>query len=162
MGSIHTSRARKEHGDCLARRSHMSTSHQEIHSALTGHRLTTPALRPARFEPLLADARDSAVILDVCLRQFHALRPKLPAPVVLGVRSVRWRVAELRAFVECLPAAPALPEPPQLKAGKAARRGTAGAAQADCDSPSVETQARRGVKRRGAPSNSEPAGKAAV
>ena len=130
----------------------MSKTSHAIHAALTAHHRPPAANLSAPAERLLVDAREGAAILDVCLRQFHALRPQLPAPVVLGARSVRWRVAELRAWVSVLPAAQTLPEPAQLKAGKAARRGTAGGLKADCGSTDDEGRAGQQVGRRATPS----------
>lgn len=71
---------------------------------------------------LLVDAADAAELLGRSERTFHELRKQVgfPAPVGgLGKRMVRWRTADLEAWVAALPAATATAEPTQLKAGKA-------------------------------------------
>jgi predicted DNA-binding transcriptional regulator AlpA len=51
------------------------------------------------MQKLLADVHESASLIDVGERKFHELRkqPGFPAPVALGQRCLRWRVAELQA-----------------------------------------------------------------
>lgn len=76
------------------------------------------------MKKLLVDAAEGADTLGVSERNFHELRkvPGFPAPVAgLGKRMIRWRMAELEAWVAALPAAAATVEPPQLKRGKAAK-----------------------------------------
>lgn len=75
----------------------------------------------ATVEPALVPAAGGARILGVSLRTFHKLRPQLPAPVELGPRCLRWRVAELRQWIaERAAIATARPEPERLAK---ARRG---------------------------------------
>ena len=131
----------------------MSQVHNEIASALTGHHAAKPGVKFAPPTALLATARDGARILNVSLRTFHALRPKLPAPIVLGLRSVRWRIADLTTFVEGQPAAQPTPEPEQLRIGKAARRGTAVSLLAERTCSDAQIQAGRGVGLPAVPSN---------
>lgn len=76
----------------------------------------------AGIEPALVDARDAARMLSISLRAFHGMRSVLPKPVVLGVRAVRWKTSELRQFVEQLAGTHLRPEPPQLAAGRQAKR----------------------------------------
>jgi predicted DNA-binding transcriptional regulator AlpA len=71
---------------------------------------------------LLVDAADAAALLGRSERTFHELRKQagFPGPVGgLGKRMVRWRLADLEAWVASLPPLAATAEPPQLRAGKA-------------------------------------------
>lgn len=71
---------------------------------------------------LLVDAAQAATLIGVSERTFHTFRrkPGFPAPVDgLGPRLIRWRRADLEAWVAGLPAAQAAGEPPQLRRGKA-------------------------------------------
>ena len=54
---------------------------------------------PQRFAPLAVDAKTLAVMLDVSVRKIRQLGAsgKLPRPVTIGARSIRWTVDELRA-----------------------------------------------------------------
>ena len=63
--------------------------------------------------PLLISAPDAARLLGVSERSFHNLRhrPDFPRPITIGTRCVRWRVADLEAFIEALPPANAVTEP---------------------------------------------------
>jgi predicted DNA-binding transcriptional regulator AlpA len=75
---------------------------------------------------LLIDAAGGAELLGVSERQFHNLRKREDFPKAvdgLGSRTVRWRVADLQAWVDRLPSAAAVAaEPAQLRRGKASRR----------------------------------------
>lgn len=78
---------------------------------------------------LLVDAIEGAALLKVSERTFHTLRRSetFPRPVEgLGPRTVRWRRADLEAWVSGLPSTEAArSEPQQLARGKAAKRGPA-------------------------------------
>lgn len=122
---------------------------------------TSPAV-PARATsqptPLLLSAPESAAMLGMSVRRFHQLRHSLPQPVVLGARHVRWRLADLVTWVESLSAnTTARAEPPQLQAGRAARKRRAASASVDrpvdIQSPHGETQHARGMKQSAVPSN---------
>lgn len=81
----------------------------------------------------LVDApRAAAEIFGCSERTFHKLRqghPDFPQPVILAKRTVRYRRAELLAFVELLAAeSVALPEPRQLAASKRRRAADDGVA----------------------------------
>ena len=70
---------------------------------------------------LLVDAVGAATALGISERLFHSLRdtPGFPPTVVLSKRAMRWRVADLQAFVANLPASGVKqPEPPQLRLGR--------------------------------------------
>lgn len=72
---------------------------------------------------LLLDARQGAQLMGISLRKFHAMRPVLPQPVVLGSRCVRWRLEELMNYVHGLQTTPEpRQEPPQLRAGRERRQ----------------------------------------
>lgn len=80
--------------------------------------------REAKCSPTahLLDASTAARAIFSCSeRQFYKLRQRegFPAPVMLGPRIVRYRRAELEAFVDTLVAPSANQEPEQLAAGKA-------------------------------------------
>ena len=69
-------------------------------------RLATPPAddRPADVagpSPLLVDARCLAAMLAVSLRKLRAMdaRGQIPAPVRVGNRAVRWRYAEVLAWL---------------------------------------------------------------
>lgn len=53
-----------------------------------------------------------------------ASRPGFPKPVQVGLRAIRWRAADVEAYVAQLPTVTSA-EPPQLRAGKSARRAQA-------------------------------------
>lgn len=76
---------------------------------------------------LLLSAKQGAALLQTSDRGFHYLRkdPAFPAPVVIGKRSVRWRVADLAAYVAAMPTVRKLPEPPQLANSRKFRSGQA-------------------------------------
>lgn len=77
---------------------------------------------------LLVDAAEAAEAVGVSERNFHELRKLsgFPPPVAgLGKRMIRWRMAELEAWVAALPAAAARGEPPQLVRGKAMKTAPA-------------------------------------
>ena len=86
--------------------------------------LDSAAPAAPRAQAILLDARQAAVFLGVSLRTLYALRAagKLPMPVLLGERTVRYRRADLIAYVEGLQASATLPEPAQLVKGKRAAR----------------------------------------
>jgi predicted DNA-binding transcriptional regulator AlpA len=110
----------------------------------------TPAAS-GQSERLLLSAPEAASMLGMSVRRFHQLRQSLPQPVVLGARHVRWRRAELVAWVECLPAnEQARPEPAQLQAGRAARKDRIGDCVVDrlvdFQSSAAESQRHRGTK----------------
>jgi hypothetical protein len=93
-----------------------------LHSALTQH-LQKPLPTAQQFLPALLDAEAAACLLGVSLRKFHTMRCDLPAPVRLGVRVVRWKTADLFLYIENLCADATTTEPPQLRAGKEAKKG---------------------------------------
>ncbi len=51
-------------------------------------------------------------------------RPDFPKPVRVGLRAIRWRAADVENYVAQLPTVNSF-EPPQLRAGKTARRAQA-------------------------------------
>jgi predicted DNA-binding transcriptional regulator AlpA len=134
------------------------TSAAEIHSALTAHRMgaTHRETPPPKPEPLLLTASEASKLLGMSVRQFHKLRPRLPAPVVLGPRHVRWRRTDLIGWVAGLHAqTDARPEPPQLRAGKLRRTNCAGGALADSGGSPPETKHWRGSQKSASLSNPE-------
>jgi len=79
--------------------------------------------RDAEISPELLTARQTARLLGVSIRALHYKRDDLPAAIVLGPKCVRWRRADLIAFVEGLPAGnQARTEPPQLAAARHKRQ----------------------------------------
>ncbi|MBC7480712.1 MAG: hypothetical protein H7337_02070 [Rhizobacter sp.] len=135
--------------------------HQQIHSALTGGLVTRPSGRnSAHPDRLLLSATEAADLLGMSLRKFHLTRPALPAPVVIGPRHVRWRRADLTAWVVGLAAAGDRAEPAQLTAGKLKKRASGGTAGgfAGVQTPTAsETQAGRDGQVRAVPSNPKSA-----
>lgn len=69
---------------------------------------------------LVDAATGAAEVFDCSERQFYSLRQHedFPKPVVLGPRIIRYRRAELEAFIAKLVAVEAPAEPAQLAAGK--------------------------------------------
>jgi predicted DNA-binding transcriptional regulator AlpA len=125
----------------------------DVHAALTGHHKIAVA-KPQHEEALLLTAAQAADLLGMSERQFHKLRPGLPAPVVLGPRHVRWRRSDLSAWVLGLTPTEGLrPEPTQLRAGKLRKSRSPGGELADSACDGAETQGRRGVRQRMSPSN---------
>lgn len=61
-----------------------------------------PADPPADLSPILVDARRAAALLGIGLRTLRTMDAagKLPAPVRLSPGCVRWRVAELRDWID--------------------------------------------------------------
>ena len=76
------------------------------------------------IEPLLLDLEQSAALLGISPRRFQELRSRLPPPIVLGPRSLRWSRSDLHEAVAHMPRQekPAA-EPLQLAKGRAARAG---------------------------------------
>ena len=98
--------------------------HSDLSAALTRVAATKPS-RPvvAPGERLLLSAVEAAALLGMSVRLFHQTRPRLPQPVTLGKRHVRWRRADLISWVASLePSDAAHAEPPQLARGKAAKK----------------------------------------
>lgn len=109
---------------------------------------------PAKIEQLLLSAPEAAEMLGMCVRRFHQLRPTLPQPVVLGARHVRWRRADLVAWVEGLTAPTnGLPEPAQLRASRAARKRREADQLADFELSPQQRQQQRGRQQSAHPSN---------
>jgi predicted DNA-binding transcriptional regulator AlpA len=118
----------------------------------------TPSGARHQSAPLLLSAPESAAKLGMSVRRFHQLRPSLPQPVVLGPRHVRWRLADLVAWVEGLSAnSEVRSEPPQLQAGRAARKASAAPLVVDglagFKFPASESQQPRGTQQSPVPSN---------
>lgn len=127
-----------------------------IGRALTGHLSTPRQPGPVlQIDPALVDAKAGARLMSISVRKFHALRPELPPPVVLGARVVRWKTAELRRYVESLAAAHERTEPPQLAAARISRRDVAafGARAEGSAAAGPEVKSRRGVGKRPVQSN---------
>lgn len=142
-------------------------SHQQIHAALTGRPVTDQRRSaPPHNEGLLLSAAESAALLGMSLRKFHHTRCLLPKPVVIGMRHVRWRKADLVEWVASLVVAADLPEPPQLRASKAAKKASSGMPVADgkaeSGSRNAEPQRQRGLEQSRVQSNRdfEPVGDA--
>jgi predicted DNA-binding transcriptional regulator AlpA len=60
----------------------------------------------------------AAEALDISERKLYQLwrnDPKFPKPITLGPRCNRWRMADLKAYVDAHPAVERAPEPGQLK-----------------------------------------------
>ncbi|MBY0437379.1 MAG: hypothetical protein K2W80_04235 [Burkholderiales bacterium] len=77
--------------------------------------------------PLSVPAAEAAELVGVSERSFHDLRRRdgFPAPIKLfGPLRPRWRVADLRAWVESLPELELQPTPLQLIEGKRRKRAT--------------------------------------
>lgn len=129
----------------------------EIHAALTGHRraIDEHPQRVSAPEPLLLTATEAARLLGMSVRQFHKLRPQLPAPVVLGPRHVRWRRADMCDWVAALDAeSSARPEPTQLRAGKVRKNPGVGGPVAETIACTAESEHLCGSRRSVSPSNS--------
>ena len=145
----------------MAEKTHSSVSVQagavEIHAALTAHRRER-AERPQRLsvrEPLLLTATEAASLLGMSVRQFHKLRPQLPAPVVLGPRHVRWRRADLCDWVVALDAeSRTRPEPSQLRAGRVRKNSGIGGQVAETNPRTAESEYACGSRRSVSLSNS--------
>ena len=73
-------------------------------------------------KPILVTAADAAALLSVGETRFYQLRAEradFPTPVMLGPRCIRYRTADIEAFVERLASESApQPEPVQLAAGR--------------------------------------------
>jgi predicted DNA-binding transcriptional regulator AlpA len=100
----------------------------DIGTALTGgnreKRKAPKVVLPLR-DKLLLSAPEAAAMLGMGIRWFHEKRPELPLPVQLGPTShVRWRRADLEAYVASLAHALAHEEPPELRAGKLKKAAT--------------------------------------
>lgn len=78
--------------------------------------------------PLLVDANGAADLLGVGRRTFFELRarPDFVPAIVLSQRAVRYRVADLQAWLMRQAGTAHRPEPAHLAAGKARRRRTTG------------------------------------
>lgn len=139
--------------------------HEQIHAAITGMlprsamaATTHCAIPDVSAGKLLLTVSEGAVFVGVSVRQFYNLVDK-PAPVMLGRRCVRYRRADLIAFVAGLSAVvDRLPEPSQLAAGKLKKRlvqecerGHSGGTEFLV----AEHQQPRGPKQRIPPSNSK-------
>lgn len=135
---------------------------RQIHRALTGHRQAGKSHAEAMPEKLLLTAAEAAALLGMSLRQFHNKRPTLPEPVALGPRHIRWKRSDLVQWVADLTSAGPRQEPAQLKAGKAARKGTPGAPAEERGSPSAEAAGTRDLRRSEVPSNPGAADRAAA
>jgi predicted DNA-binding transcriptional regulator AlpA len=95
-------------------------------------RKTPKVVLPLR-DKLLLSAPEAAAMLGMGIRWFHEKRPELPLPVQLGPTShVRWRRADLEAYVASLAPAPAHEEPPELRAGKLKKAATEAAGAKPC------------------------------
>ena len=118
---------------------------------------------PATIAPRLLDARAAADYVGVSERTFHALRgerrpgslPQMAAPIVIGVRCVRWRIADLDQWLATLPASDEpRPEPAQLagtdKRKKVVKRGMRGGSAGGLEPPppAKPRRARGSVDRR--------------
>lgn len=80
--------------------------------------------------PLLVTALQAAQLLGLSERGFHKLRTRddfrqTVPEVRLGARSVRWRTADLDAFARSIATTEREPEPAQLAASRARRKGRA-------------------------------------
>jgi predicted DNA-binding transcriptional regulator AlpA len=108
-----------------------SSARMDNTAALQVHIIGQPNPRAANTaspERLLLSAPEAAQALGIAVRTFHKLRRRLPAPVVIGPRCVRWRVSDLKTWLDRAQAETAdRGEPPQLAAGKANRRAQRGA-----------------------------------
>ncbi|TXL62459.1 helix-turn-helix transcriptional regulator [Zeimonas arvi] len=73
-------------------------------------------------KPILVTAADASALLSVGETRFYQLRAEradFPTPVMLGPRCIRYRTADIEAFVERLASESApQPEPVQLAAGR--------------------------------------------
>jgi predicted DNA-binding transcriptional regulator AlpA len=138
-------------------------THQALSQALTAHRAPPKSLAASfadkRPEPLLLTALQSASLLGMSERRFHQLRPQLPAPVVLGVRHVRWKRSSLVAWVNSLESEGAQrPEPTQLRGSDKRRKKIgSGGYLGETGSPSTESRADVGSQQSKSPSNSSQA-----
>jgi len=79
-------------------------------------------------EQLITDAIGAARLIGCSERTFHDLRKRadFPKPLKLFPTRPRWRIADVRSWVDAMPTDDGtLPEPPQLPAGKRAKREAA-------------------------------------
>jgi predicted DNA-binding transcriptional regulator AlpA len=69
---------------------------------------------------VMVSAVHAAEMFGVSERKFHELRHRtgFPAPVDLGPRCKRWRVAELEQYMAALPATCPAPAPEHLMRGR--------------------------------------------
>lgn len=76
----------------------------------------------------LLNAREAAQLLGWSLRALHYRRAMLPAPIVFSEKCIRWRRADLLAWIAALPTGPSAPqpEPPGLAAGRRRDRAAGG------------------------------------
>lgn len=91
---------------------------------MTKKALNSREVGETSVDAYLLDARTAARQVFACSeRNFYELRkrPDFPPPVILGPRIVRYRRADLEAFIGKLVADAAPQEPAQLIAGKARR-----------------------------------------
>lgn len=87
--------------------------------------------------PLLINVNEAAALLGVARRTVYELRarPDFPKPIALARRAVRYRVADLEAWIATQAGIVNAPEPATLKAGKAAKRAPAGGRSAGAMTP---------------------------
>ena len=134
-------------------------THHQIAAALAGRFSNSLPRQPVTLpDRLLLSATESAGLLGMSLRKFHQTRPELPDPVVIGARHVRWRRADLVAWVESLTGVAERSEPSQLAAGKVKKRAEHGGKRGHAGGTEVqvaEHQQPRGPKQRIPPSNSK-------
>ena len=86
------------------------------------------------MQPILVSINEVAAMLGVSRRTAYAMRarPGFPRPVVLAQRSIRYRTAEVEAFVAGLAAEQAQrPEPPELADARGKKRPKSGAGGGD-------------------------------
>ena len=134
-------------------------THHQIAAALAGRFGNSLPRQPVTLpDRLLLSATESAGLLGMSLRKFHQTRPELPDPVVIGARHVRWRRADLVAWVESLTGVADRSEPSQLVAGKTKKRVAQECGRGHTGGSEVqvtEHQQPRGPKQRIPPSNSK-------
>lgn len=81
------------------------------------------------MQSLLLDINEVAAALGIGRRTAYALRARgdFPKPATLGARVVKYRTADVLAFVDSLATDTVpTPEPERLKAGRDRRRGSTG------------------------------------
>jgi len=74
-------------------------------------------------EPLIVPALDAARALSISERKFHSLRrtPGFPQGISLGERCLRFRVADLEAWLQSQPTVATGPEPERIRLARDAR-----------------------------------------
>jgi predicted DNA-binding transcriptional regulator AlpA len=104
--------------------------------------------------PELLTAREAARLVGLSLRGFHYHRDRLPPPIPLSEKIIRWRRSDLLAWIANLPAgASRRVEPAELAAGRARKLAQKGGAPANARNDNAKPVSEKGIGRRDQESN---------